>query len=179
MPNPVRRRLAAASLVLLVPALSACGFNYQTDQVYQPSVGVNNRDGAVDVLGAVVVSGIDGQGTVVASLVNKDATRTATLQSINATSSSSGLTVKLAAPVEVKPESLVNLADSGAGSITGDSVKPGAFARITFSFDGGQNTTVNVPVVDQTDQWATIKPANPSSSSSPSSSPSASSTATP
>ena len=70
MLTPVRRRLAALALVLLVPGLGAC--QYQTDQVYQPGVGVNNRDGTVDVLGAVVVSSTDGKGTFVASLVNQD-----------------------------------------------------------------------------------------------------------
>jgi len=71
MLTPVRRRLAALALVLLVPSLGACGFGYQTDKVYQPAVGVNNRSGAVAVLGAVVVSGSDGSGTFVTSLVNK------------------------------------------------------------------------------------------------------------
>ena len=78
MLTSARRRLAAVALVLLVPLLGACGFGYQTDQVYQPSVGVNDRDGTVDVLGAVVVSSADGQGTFVASLVNKDQSRSPT-----------------------------------------------------------------------------------------------------
>jgi len=64
----VRRSIASAAVLLTVPALSACGvsFGAQTDQVYNPSVGVDDRSGAVDVLNALVVSGANGSGTVVA-----------------------------------------------------------------------------------------------------------------
>jgi hypothetical protein len=70
----VRRSLAVAAAVLAAPVLSSCGVNFdaQTDQVYNPAVGVNDRDGSVDVLNALVVSGSAGSGTVVATLVNND-----------------------------------------------------------------------------------------------------------
>ena len=170
MSTPVRRRLrhvlAGASLALLLPALAACGFNYQTDQVYQPSVGVNNRDGNVDVLGAVVVSGIDGQGTLVASLANKDETKSDTLTAVDPADSSAGLTTHLEAPVEVKPGALVNLADTGSVSVSGSPVIPGAFARLVLKFQSGQETEINVPVVPQRDFYSDIEPANPSPSAS-------------
>ena len=64
LPPVTRRRIAAASLVLLVPVLAACSSSeYQTDQVYQPGVGVNERSGTVDVLGAVVVRTSEGEGS--------------------------------------------------------------------------------------------------------------------
>jgi hypothetical protein len=61
----VRRRLATAALLLAVPALSSCSvsFGAQTDQVYNPSAGVDDRSGSVDVLNALVVSGAAGSGT--------------------------------------------------------------------------------------------------------------------
>ena len=116
MLTPVRRRLAALAMVLLVPLLGACGFGYQTDQVYQPGVGVNNRAGTVDVLGAVVVSASDGEGTFVASLANKDIEerRHPDLGHRRRTSRSSS-----SQPVEIAADSLVNLADTGAVSVTG------------------------------------------------------------
>src|SRR3954454_9114528 len=110
MLTSTRPRLAAVALVLLVPALGACGFGYQTDQVYQPGVGVNNRDGKVDVLGAVVVSSVDGEGTFVASLVNTDQEACDSVIQVTA----EDLDAIISAPVEVPAGALVNLADTGA-----------------------------------------------------------------
>ena len=111
MLTSTRRRLGAVTLVLLLPILGACGFGYQTDQVYQPGVGSNNRDGSVDILGAVVVSGTDGSGTLVASLANKNTEEPATLE--NVTSEQEGIEPSVVTPVEIKPDSLVNLAEHG------------------------------------------------------------------
>jgi hypothetical protein len=165
--SPVRRRLAALATVLLVPALGACGFNsnYQTDEIYQPGVGVNERSGTVDVLGAVVVSTSSGRGTFVASLVNKDLEQADTLTSITG----EDVEVQLSAPVQIDPESMANLTQSGAVSVTGDSIRPGRFVRLTLEFESGQSTEVNVPVVPYKDEFRDIKPASPAS---PSASPS-------
>ena len=113
MLTSTRRRLAAVAMVLLVPVLGACGFGYQTDQVYQPGVGVNNRTGSVDILGAVVVSSLEGEGTFVASMVNKDTKNDDTLVSVTG----DGLDVQLPAPVKIAADTLVNLADTGAVSV--------------------------------------------------------------
>ena len=171
MLTPVRRRLAAVATVLLVPSLGATlgACQYQTDQVYQPGVGVNDRSGDVDVLAAVVVSSTDGQGTFVASLVNQDLEKSDSLTNVTG----DDLQVKLSAPVEIKPESLVNLDDTGAVSVTGESIEPGQFARLTLEFESGQETEVNVPVVPYEDEFSEIKPAEPSTSPSTSPSPSA------
>jgi len=155
-------------MVLLVPTLGACGFGYQTDQVYQPAVGVNNRDGAVDVLNAVVVtSSTDGDGTFVASLVNK-ADSDDSLESVDG----EDVQVQVSAPVEVKAGDLVNLADTGAVSVVGDGVQPGDFVRLTLQFESGQSTEVNVPVVPHEEEFSEVKLASPESSASPSASPS-------
>lgn len=178
MTTPARRRLAAASLVLLVPVLGACGFSEQTDQVYQPSVGVNNRDGVVDVLGAVVVSGTPGSGTFVASLVNKGTSKSVSLQSVTG---DSGTTAQLVKPVSVGAGDLVNLAGVGAVDVTGQAISAGAFARLTLTFDNGQSTQVNVPIVSRDGDYSEVAPAIPSASPSASSSakPSATPSATP
>jgi hypothetical protein len=161
MLRPVRRRLAALALVVLVPVVGAC--SYQTDQVYQAGVGVNNRSGTVDVLGAVVVSSSDGTGTFVASLVNKSDTDSDTIVSVTG----DGLQAHLTAPVQVQPQSLVNLADTGDVGVTGPGVKSGAFVRLTLVFQSGQKTTVNAPVVPMTEEYADITPAAPSGSPTP------------
>jgi hypothetical protein len=166
MSNPARwrPRLAAAFLVILVPALGACGFNEQTDQVYQPAVGVNNRAGVVDVLGAVVVSGTDGIGTFVASLDNKSQKTTHTLTAIKG---SDGVEVSLVKPVPVPPGELVNFADMGVASVIGHSVVAGGFVRLTLEFDSGQSSQVNAPVVPREAQYSDVAPAIPSSSPTP------------
>ena len=45
----VRRCIAAATVLVAAPVLSSCGvsFGAQTDQVYNPSAGVADRDGSV------------------------------------------------------------------------------------------------------------------------------------
>jgi hypothetical protein len=162
MLTPVRSRLATLAMVLLVPALGACA--YQTDQVYQPAVGVNDRSGTVDVLAAVVVSGSDGSGTFIASLVNKDQSQPVTLVSVTGPS---GVKTQLVAPVKVAPDTLVNLADLGAASVSGDGVQAGSFVRLKLQFDNGQQTTVNAPVVDRTEEYSGVRAAIPSSSPTP------------
>jgi copper(I)-binding protein len=162
MLTSTRRRLAAVALVLLVPVLGACGFGYQTDQVYQPATGVNNRSGTVDVLNAVVVSSVNGEGTFVASLVNKSDDKDDSLVSM----SGDGLTIQLTAPVKVPAGSLVNLADTGAVSVTGDTVQAGKFVRLTLTFESGQSTEINAPVVPYSGDFNDVRLATPKTSSS-------------
>ena len=161
MLTPVRRRLAPLALVLLVPGLGACA--YQTDQVYQPGVGVNDREGTVDVLGAVVVSSTDGRGTFVASLVNSNLEQPDQLSGMTG----QDVEVQLSEPVEIGPESLVNLADSGLVGVTGESIEPGGFARLTLTFASGQETALHVPVVEDTGEFSDIEPASPNTSAAP------------
>jgi len=161
MLTPVRRRLAAAATVLLVPVLGGCNFGYQTDQLYQPAVGVDDRAGPVDVLGAVVVSDIDGKGTFVASLVNTDLEDDDTLTEMTG----EDVEVQITEPIDVPADTLVNLADTGAVSVEGE-VAPGGFVRLTLTFESGQETEVNVPVVDKAEEFDEVEMANPSSPSS-------------
>jgi hypothetical protein len=174
MLRPVRRRLAALAVVALVPALGGCGIagfagsEYQTDQVYQPGVGVNDKSGTVDVLGAVVVTSSEGEGTLVASFVNQDRSETAALTEVTG----DGFETQLTEPVELRAQNLVNLADTGAISVTGEDIVPGKFVRLTLAFDSGQKTPMNIPVVSNDAEYADITPAEPSGS--PSSSPQAS-----
>ena len=51
------------------------------------------------------------------------------------------------APVKIEPGTLVNLADVGAVRVSGEGVKAGAFARLTLTFDTGQTSEVNAPIV--------------------------------
>lgn len=168
MPTSVRRRLAVASIALLVPALGACGFGEQTDQVYQPAVGVNDRQGTIDVLGAVIVSSEDGKGQFIASLVNGSTSRSDQLTDITG----DGVQATVDQPVRLEPDSLLNMAQEGGGiEVSGSRVQTGNFVRLTLEFGNGQKTELNVPVVGAEGEFASITPAaSPSATSSPSSS---------
>jgi len=146
-------------LLLLLPLVAACGFNAQTDQDYQAAVGPNDRSGQIDVLNALIVSDQEGQGTFAGTLVNKSTSKDGRLVSV------SGAT--LAAPIKIRPESAVNLAESGAVHIEEDSIKPGVMVPVTLRFESGQTTEMTVPVVGPAAPYDTV-PLSPSASATPS-----------
>lgn len=150
MKSPIQRRVAIAAL-LLAPALTACGFNVQTDQVYQPAVGVNDRSGQVYVLNALVVSGADGSGTFAGTLVNTDTTDDDTLDTVTG----SGITAS-SDPVDVPAGGNARLADSGDVTLEGDAIVPGRFVQVTLGFSSGQTTTMRVPVVAAAGDYADV-----------------------
>jgi hypothetical protein len=148
--SPTQRRTAIAAL-LLAPALTACGFNVQTDEVYQPAVGVNDRSGTVDVLNALVVSGADGSGTFAGTLVNSDATEDDRLDSVTGPEVTASKSV-----IPVPAGGTALLGKTGQVTVEGDVVEPGTFVELTFSFASGQTTTVKVPVVAATGDYADV-----------------------
>jgi hypothetical protein len=163
--------LTTAALLFTVPSVASCGFNYATDREYTPAVGVNNQDGVVDVLNAVIASEEDGSGTFIASLANGDPT---TAISLTALGFGSNSTIEVAPfdPIEVAPHQSVNLADGQGIKVQGDFTK-GDFLTLTLDFDNGESISMSVPVVDTTYQWegmdnATGTPASASPSPSPS-----------
>lgn len=157
MKSPYRYRVAIAALL---PLLTACGFSAQTDQVYQAPVGVNDRSGDVDILNALVVSGQDGSGTFAGTLVNTTG-QDDTLDSV----SGSGITAGRRT-VDVPADQAVPLGKSGEVSLRGSEIKAGYFIELTFSFSSGQTTTVDVPVVPATGDYADVPLPTGSASSS-------------
>ena len=148
-----RRKLAVCigALVLALPGVSACGFNYATDKENNIVNGTNDKDGVVDVLNALIVSGEAGSGTFVASLSNNDTTKPISLESLDFGSSS---TVQVAgfSPIEVPAHGLVNLADGQGIKVSGD-FKAGDFINATLSFDNGDTTQLDVHVVNADDEY--------------------------
>lgn len=142
-----RRSAAVAAAVLLTGGvLTSCGFGAPTTQVYTPAVGVNDQDGSVDVLNAVVVTAADGSGTLIATLVNNDLAHDDSLTTVTAPE---GLEVTVPAPVTVGAGGLVNLADDGSLRIDGASVVAGAVVTVTFDFARSASATLDVPVVEK------------------------------
>jgi hypothetical protein len=140
---------ATAVLALAVP-LSSCGFDYATDREYTVAASTSNRDGVVDVLSAVVVSAEAGSGTLITSLSNNDTEEPQTLTGV----SGNGITAGEFEPVEIAPGGLVNLAEPPVGiTLTGD-FEAGNFVELTFDFESGERTTLELPVVpDDSGYW--------------------------
>lgn len=166
-----RRSLAAAVLVLAAPALSSCGgnFNQQTNQIYNPAEGVDDRSGRVDVLNALVVSTENGSGTVVATLVNNDLDRDDSLKSIAGAGSDSNLEVTPGGPTAIPAGGLLNLAERGRNFVEGERIRAGYFVNITFTFDRGKAITVNAPVVNGAEpEYTSVPQPTPTGTPSPS-----------
>jgi hypothetical protein len=154
--NVTLRRSVAVAVLALTPALSSCGFDRPTDQVYTPGVGVNERSGQVDVLHALVVSGADGSGTVVANLVNNDQSEADELTRIAGAGEDQGITVTLEQPVEIPAGGSVQLIDDNEISVEGEAITSGAFVELSFAFERGETVTVDVPVVARRGDYAEV-----------------------
>jgi hypothetical protein len=166
----LRRRLPVAAVVLALPTLSSCGVNFgaQTDQVYNPSAGVDDRSGSVDVLNALVVSGTNGSGAVIATLVDNDPVNADTLRGVAGAGRDSSLEVTPGGRTAIPAGGLLNLATDGRIMVTGSRVRPGNFLSITFSFDRGKAVTLKAPVVNAdnpTYRNVTVPSASPTGSS--------------
>lgn len=150
--TPLRRRFAAAALVLSAPTLVACGFNVQTDQVYQAAVGVDDRSASIDVLNAVIVSAEDGEGVFIATFVNNSLENEQKILSIEPAGSE-----PVAADLDLGPEGLINLAEEETPvPVSGEDVAPGRFVEVAIEFDTGELTVVNAPVVAAEGEYAGI-----------------------
>ena len=146
--------LAAAAALVAVPALSACGTNFdaQTDQVYTPADGENNYDGSVDVLNAMIVSDTPGSGRFIAGLVNNDSQEPDTFESVEGVGESAEVTFSVeGGETEIPPGGGLQLADDGSAMVVAsgseDALQAGKFVRVSVSFANGDTAELNVPVM--------------------------------
>lgn len=151
----LRRTIAAAAVLLTAPALSACGFNEPTDQIYTPAVGVNERGGSVDVLNAVIVSGADGSGTLVTSLVNNDPENDDALVEVVGSGNDGNITVQ-GGSIDIPAGELVRVAEEGDITFEGEQVQAGFFVELTFRFEQAESVTLKAPVVEREGPYAEI-----------------------
>ncbi len=144
---PLRRThvLAAGALLLAAPTLSSCGFDYATDRVNTIGAGVNDRSADIDVLGAVIVASSPGSGTFTATLANNDNDEADTLVSLEP-GDEAELTVDAFEPVEIPAGGAVNLADTDGARVNGE-FGAGDFISVAVGFEGGEQVTLEVPVV--------------------------------
>ncbi|MBF4765470.1 hypothetical protein ISU07_20250 [Nocardioides islandensis] len=146
-----RIALSLGALILAVPGVASCGFNYATDRENTISNGTSDKSGTVDVLNAVIVSQDDGSGTFIATLSNNSATETIHMSSLDFGSNS---TTQVAAfdPIEVKPHAVVNLTNGQGIKVSGD-FKAGDFLSLTVGFDNGESADMKVHVVVADDEY--------------------------
>jgi hypothetical protein len=152
----LRSLATAAAVIALAAPLTSCGFDYATERSYTPAGGANNREGVVDLLSAVVVSGAEGSGTFVASLSNNDGSEEQSLTAISGVPGSDGATIEAAEfePVTVPADGLVNLAEPPAGIVLTGEFTAGDFVPLAIDFGNGERISLNVPVVaDDTGYW--------------------------
>ena len=154
--SSVRRRLAATFAATALLALSACGFDAQTNQQYQAAVGANAH-GDIDVLNAMLVANEDGSATVSAALVNKTEDAQ-TLTSVTVTTlTGEALVVRSPKlpPLPLPADVLTNLGFAGdtVSYIVTQGAEAGFYVKITFSFSDAAAVTVEAPVVARTGQY--------------------------
>jgi len=143
----------AAGVLLLAAPLSACGFNYATDQVYVASAGVNHREGQLDVLSAVVVSGQEGSGTFIASFSNNSVDSSERVVAITPGVDDPSLQVIGSQPISIPPTGFVNLAEDPSIAVTGN-FEAGGYVSLKVDLEHGDDIEMRVPVVSDIDEYA-------------------------
>ncbi len=157
----LRRRgsLAAAVLLLAAPALTSCGFDYATDRVNTIAAGTNERSGAVDVLGAVVVADRDGSGVFVATLANSTGDADSLENLTGETDEDGAATLAVAGDVsafEIPARGRVSLIEEGGVPVQGE-FTVGDWVAVTLTFGSGQVTTLETNVVRPCYQYSPEK----------------------
>lgn len=161
--RPSARLLSSVGALTLAATLTSCGFDLATDQVYTPGAGINDRDAQVDVLGAVVVSGQEGEGAFIASFANNDPKNAITVESL-AGAGETTLTTEAFTGVEVPAGRLVSLATEGGIPVEGD-FAPGGVVSVTIGLDNGETVEMSASVVPPCDEYEGLAP-TPSTGSS-------------
>jgi len=158
-----RRSLAlVAGALLCVAPLSACGFNYSTDEVYTASAGVDDRTGTLDILSAVVVSEQKGSGTFIASFSNNSEDTSERVLAMSAGTDNPTLKVAGFTPITVKPAALVNLATDPSITLTGE-FSAGDYVSLKFDLENEPDLQISIPVVAATYQYEGLDISEPTS----------------
>lgn len=153
-----RRRLTAASLAVTAAlSLSACGtsFGAQTNQVYQPGVGANER-GDVSSYNTLLVGNADGSATISASLLNNVDDQT--LTSVEVTKGDEALQVRsprIALPLTSGVPTQIGT-ENTAAFVVAEGAEPGNYVTITFTFSDSSPLTVQAPVVTRTAEYSSV-----------------------
>jgi copper(I)-binding protein len=140
--------------------LTGCGsnFNAQSQQEYQPAVGLTDRTGQVYAVDALVVTDGHGDGTLVAALINQ-AHKTDSLRAVSAVTDQG--TKLHVAPLPANGLRLpyqqsVQLANSGAVRVQGSALQAGSVVHLTFTFQQAAPVRVDAPVVNDSSTYSSV-----------------------
>jgi copper(I)-binding protein len=152
---PLRLALASGALLLAVPALASCGFDYPTERVNTVGAGVTDHGGTVDVAGVVIVAGQSDSGTLVGALSNNDGEESISLESISGGEDGAVEADEFEA-IELAPHAhtnLATLAEEDAGITVSGDFDAGDFVDVTFTFDNGESVSMEIPVMKPCHQF--------------------------
>lgn len=162
--SSVRRRLAATFAATTLLALSACGFEAQTNQQYQAAVGANAH-GDVDVLNALLVANDDGSATVSAGFVNNTGDEQNLASVTITTLAGEELIVRSPKlpPLPIPVDLLTTLGSAGdtASYTVTRGAEAGYYVQATFSFSDSTPVTIEIPVVARTADYDTVTGGTP------------------
>jgi copper(I)-binding protein len=168
----LRRTFALGAVGLLAPGiLGGCGFSYATDRINNVTAAANYRGATVEILNAAIVSRKPNAGTFVAAFANNDQSKTVTLTNVAGDGTTVGGVTASALPIPAN--GFVNLAAQGGIPLSG-TFSAGQYVSLTFTFDDGGTTTLEVPVFNDSGQWSGLDHATQAPSSTPSGSANAS-----
>jgi copper(I)-binding protein len=161
-----RRGLAACIAALATALTPGCSTNFdaQTNQIYQPGVGSNSRDGDVYVLDALVVTDGSGLGTISAGLVD-EVTGPDALIGVSARSPAGNRVRGMILTHRVRLPSLRLVQLSDAGDVILSAAKPlnvGGTINVTFTFQNAGPVTLDLPIVMNTGDFAPVPVPTPS-----------------
>ncbi|MGH3366102.1 MAG: hypothetical protein ACRDOY_02745 [Nocardioidaceae bacterium] len=155
----MQRSLAAALMAGTLPVLSGCasGFDSPVQQDYNPTVGVNVRDGEVWALNLMVVMPETGRGTLVGALLNRtgraDALVDATLRP-----DAGEPPVKasmLRSSVSLSPAQLVETSQPPTVAVDSN-ITPGRFVTATLEFEQAAPIEAKIPVLAAEGAYADV-----------------------
>ena len=153
-----RRRLVATSLsAVAILALSACGFDEQTNQQYQPAAGANYRSATVDVLNTLLVANANNSATLSASIVNNTGSdqslSSVTVDTLDGSKSLPVRSTKILLPLPKGSSATLGQASDAGGFVVTEGAKPGYYVKVTLNFTDAAPVTIEAPVVARTPDY--------------------------
>ena len=177
MLRPTRRRPAALMLAAaaLVGMLAGCGLSpIQTTIAYDPSDGVSARVGDVQVRNLLVVGTTADAPGIISGVLLNGGTAAVTVTLASGTSAPVPVDVPAGGSVQLGATGADPAATTAPGTpgravarLSAVGAPAGAVIAVTLTSAGGGTTTVQVPVVPPTNQYASLTPSAAAPSAGP------------